>query len=284
MAIDPDNQRLFIAALGNDTVEIVDLATGRRSARLTAVQEPQGLAYSTSLKRLFVASGRTGRVDAFDDHLRAPVGHVGGLEDADNLRYEVRTGRLYVGYAHHLGVLDAATMTLIAQIALAGHPEAFELETAGPRIFVNVPSAQQIAVVDRVLGKVVATWDVGDDRANFPMALDESQHRLIIATRRPATLQVYDTETGQRVARITIAGDADDLFLDHDRQRIYVICGEGVIDVVQRSEGDRYVTLGQVRTAPGARTGLLAAARRMLFVAVPARGALPAEIRSFPIE
>jgi len=284
MAIDPVRHRLFVAALGNDTVEVVDIEAGRRTASLVSMNQPQGVAYASKLDRLYVASGRGERVDAFDETLRAPVGSVASLEDADNLRYESARDRLYVGYGHALAVIDATTMKPVAEIALADHPEAFQLEAGGPRIFINVPGARQIAVVDRTLNKVVATWEVGDDRANFPMALDEGTHRLMIATRHPAALLVYDTETGRRVARVPIAGDADDLFFDGDRQRVYAICGEGVIAVVQREKADHYVAIGQVITARGARTGLFDSSSRMLFVAVPAHDAAPAEIRAYRVD
>jgi len=281
--IDLDGERLFVAALGNDTVEVVDLRAGRRSARLEHLQEPQGVAYVPTAKRLFVANGRGARVDVFADAPLASAGHVEGLEDADNVRYEPSSGRIYVGYGSALAAIDASTLKLVAQLKLAGHPESFQLGSRDSRIFVNVPTARQIAVVDRNKQSVLATWSLGDMKANFAMALDEPEHRLFVATRQPAALLVHDTETGKRVANLSIGGDADDLFFDAERKRIYVICGQGVIDVVQQRDADHYQSVAQVPTAPGARTGLLAAARKTLYVAVPARGPSPAEIRVYAV-
>jgi hypothetical protein len=282
--IDLDGGRLFVAALGNNSVEVIDLRAGRSSVRLEHLREPQGVAYVREAKRLFVASGESGRVDVFAGDSLTPVGHVDALEDADNMRYEPASGRIYVGYGSALAVLEAPTMQLVSRIKLAGHPESFQLESTGSRIFVNVPNAQQIAVVDRKQGKVLATWDLGEARANFPMALDEVKHRLFVATRRPAALLVYDTETGMRVASVPIGGDADDLFFDGERKQVFAICGEGVITVVQQQDADRYVALGQVRTAPGARTGLFVATQRTLYVAVPAQQSAPAEIRGYKVK
>lgn len=281
--IDLDGERLFVAALGNDTVEVVDLRAGKRSARLERLQEPQGVAYVPEGKRLFVANGRGGRVDIFEGAQLAAAGHVDGLEDADNARYDRHSGRVYVGYGSALAAIDVATLKLAAQIKLAGHPESFQLESGGSRVFVNVPSARHIAVVDRTRQSVLATWSLGDTKANFPMALDESRRRLFVATRQPAALLVYDTETGKLVASLPIGGDADDVFFDAERKWIYVICGQGVIDVVQQRDADRYQSVAQVPSAPGARTGLFVAARKTLFVAVPARGPSLAEIRSYAV-
>jgi hypothetical protein len=281
--IDLDGERLLVAALGNNTVEVIDLRAGQRSARLEHLQEPQGVAYVPEAKRLFVAPGRGGRVDVFAGAGLAAAGHVDGLEDADNVRYERSSGRVYVGYSSALAVIDAPTLKLVAQIKLAGHPESFQLAGGDSRIFVNVPDARQIAVIDRSKQAVIAAWSLDDMKANFPMALDEPDHRLFIATRQPAALLVHDTESGKRVANLSIGGDADDLFLDAERKRIYVICGQGVIDVVQQRDADHYQIVAQASSAPGARTGLFVAARNTLYVAVPARGPSPAEIRVYAV-
>lgn len=281
--IDLDGERLFVAALGNDTVEVIDLRAGKRSARLERLPEPQGVAYVPEGKRLFVANGRGGRVEIFEGAQLAAVGHVDGLEDADNVRYDHHSGHLYVGYGSALAVIDAVTLKLAAQIKLAGHPESFQLESGGSRVFVNVPDARHIAVVDRNRQSVLAKWSLGDMKANFPMALDESSRRLFVATRRPAALLVHDAVTGKLIASLPIGGDADDIFFDAEHKLIYVICGEGVIDVVQQRDANRYQSVAQVPSAPGARTGLFVAARKTLYVAVPARGPSPAEIRVYAV-
>jgi len=171
--IDLDGERLFVAALGNNTVEVIDLRAGKRSARLEHLQEPQGVAFVPESKRLFVANGRSGRVDVFAGAPLAAAGHVDGLEDADNVRYERSSGRVYVGHGSALAAIDTASLKVAAQIRLAGHPESFQLANGDSRIFVNVPNARQIAVVDRNRQSVLATWTLGDVKANFPMALDE---------------------------------------------------------------------------------------------------------------
>jgi DNA-binding beta-propeller fold protein YncE len=281
--IDLDGERLFVAALGNDTVEVIDLRAGQRSARLEHLQEPQGVAYVPEGKHLFVANGRGARVDVFAGAPLAGVGHVDGLEDADNVRYDRTSGHVYVGYGSALAAIDAETLKLAAQIKLAGHPESFQLESGASRIFVNVPKAQHIAVIDRNKRSVLATWSLDDKKANFPMALDEPEHRLFVATRQPAALLVHDTQTGKLVADLSIGSDTDDVFFDGERKRIYVICGQGIIDVVQQRDADHYQTVARVPSAPGARTGLFVAARKALYVAVPARGPSPAEIRVYAV-
>jgi hypothetical protein len=105
---------------------------------------------------------------------------------------------------------------------------------------VNVPRAGHVAVVNRDSGKVQATWVLNDAASNYAMALDEAGHRLFIATRAPALLLTYDTRSGRRMARTPTCGDADDLFFDQAAKQLYVVCGEGRVDVV-KPKGDSYV-------------------------------------------
>ena len=284
LGVDVDGERLFVAALGNDTVEVVDLRSGRRTIRLEHLREPQGVGYVADTKQLFVANGGSGRVDVFAGPELAAAAHVERLEDADNVRYDGDGNRIFVGYGRAMAVIDAASSKLLRRIELAGHPESFQLESSGPRIFINVPTAGQIAVVDRRDGSAIATWSLGDMKANFPMALDEPDRRLFVATRRPAALLVYDIDNGRRIASLPIGGDADDLFFDAEHKRIYAICGQGVVDVVQQRDPDRYETAVRLTTMPGARTGLFVPSRKTLYVAVPAHAASPAEIRAYAVK
>jgi len=281
--IDLEGNRLFVAALAAGSLEVIELRTGKRIARFAGLSEPQGLAYLPARRRVVVASGGSGRVEAYESAPSA-VASVGNLDDADNVRFDARSDRLFVGYGRALAVLDPQTLAVTGRIELPGHPEAFELEASGRRVFVNVPSAGQIVVIDRQSSTIASTWAVTGAAGNFPMALDDSSNRLYVATRRPALLQSYDTTTGKRVAEVPICADPDDLFFDTQRRQLYAICGQGVVEVVRRREGDRYEVVERLETAPGARTGLFVPRLSTLFVAVPARARAAAQIRAYTIK
>jgi len=156
-----------------------------------------------------------------------------------------------VGYGKGaLRLLHANSGEPAGDIPLSGHPESFQLDASGQRAFVNVPTARQVAVVDRAKRKVLATWPIPGAKANFPMALDEQGGRLFVGARPPAVLLVYNTDTGKNVARLPIGGDADDVFFDAQRKRVYVICGSGRIDVLRRKTADRYAHETSIKTAP----------------------------------
>lgn len=284
MAIDLDGRRLFVAALGAGTVEVVDLKAGKRIDEIGGLHGPQGVVYLPGAGLVFVSNGAGGGVQAFAPGTALPVVAADALADADNLRFDPAESRLYAGTGNALAILDPVTLQIVKRIALANHPEAFELEKTGRRIFVNVPGAHHIAVVDRDRGSVTGTWEIADASQNFAMALDEPNHRLFVTTRKPSLLLVYDTRTGQRTAKLPICGDADDLFFDDRRLQLYAVCGEGFVEVIRQKDADHYEIRERTTTSRGARTGLFVRELSTLFVAVPATDGSAAEIRAYVLQ
>jgi len=285
LALDAAGERLFVCALGNNTVEVLDLQKGERIHSITGLSAPQGIAYIPELNRFFVANDKGGIFKIYDGKSYQTVGELDFKDDADNVRYDSATKQIYVGFGSGgIGIINAAAGEQVGLIKLAAHPEAFELEKRGNRIFVNVPNARHVAVINRDKGEVVATWKTGDASANFPMALDETNHRLFIGCRSPSKLVVLNTESGNLVASIGISSDTDDIFYDSKRHRIYAICGAGKIDIIEQTSADAYKALAKIDTANGARTGLFVPERDTIFVAVPHRGSQEAEIRAHQIE
>lgn len=270
--------QLFVAGLGADAVQVIDLGTSRPMQQLR-VSKPQGVTYSEALKRVYVANGHSGTVEAFEGSTRVGVAH--DLPDADNLRLDERSGLLYVGYGGALAALDARTLAVTRRFALPGHPEAFEL--AGDHIYVNVPPVNAVIVLNRDAGTTAATWNFASASANFPMAADLAASRLFVATRRPAGLVVFDMNSGRRVAELPICADADDIFVGGGEQ-IYTVCGDGHINVIHASSPNRYRVTQRVATLDGARTSLFVPALRQLFVAAPARGDRQAQVLIFGVE
>ena len=284
-ALDPSGERLFVCALGNNTVEVLDLRKGERIHSITGLGAPQGIVYIPELDRLFVANDKGGICKIYDAKSFQTVGELNFKDDADNVRYDDGTKKIYVGFGSGgIAAVNAPDGKQIGSIKLSAHPEAFELEKNGKRIFVNVPNARQVAVIDRDKGEIVATWKTDLAFGNFPMALDETNHRLFVGCRLPAKLVVLNTESGDVVTKTDISGDPDDVFYDNKRHRIYAICGAGKIDVIEQTDPNTYKASGKIDTASGARTGLFVLEQDVLFVGVPHNGAQQAEIRAYQIE
>jgi len=284
MSADPERQRLFVAATGNDTVEVLDLRNGKKLESITGCAKPRGVLFLPKPNLLYVAGAGDGQLKIYDCNSFRSIKTIGSLPDADNIRFDAPSSRVYVGYgAGALGVVNAMTGVQTYSIRLSGHPESFQIERVGSRIFVNVPTAGHIAVVDRLNRSVSATWIIKKYEGNFPMALHEADHRLFIGYRKPARLVVLDTTAGKAVADLEISGDADDLFYDAKRKRIYVSCGEGFINVIEQTDANTYNLLDKLPTSPGARTSLFVPELDSFLVAVPKRDQQPAEIRVYQL-
>lgn len=289
-AFDPKN-RLFVSALGNNTEEVIDLGAQRVVHTITGIPTPQGVAYSPETNKLFVASAK-GKLYIYDGTSFDAITSIDFGGDVDNLRYDAAQKRVYVGYgddaAAAIAMIDAVTnKRLDEEYKLGAHPESFQLESDGPNIYVNLPDLKQIAVINRQT-RAITRWKLTVE-SNFPMALDEPDHRLFIASRTPSQMMVFDTNSGHLVATLPCVQDSDDLFYDPARRRIYVAGGEGYLSVFQQTDPDRYTLLAKVHSALGARTaGYVGKVGKKafdrLYVAVPARAKQGAEVWIFTVQ
>lgn len=270
LAFDSSTQRLFIAALGNNSIEVVDLKTSKVIHSITGLSEPQGLAFIPEKNTLFVANGSNGSFDIFNTATYQKLSSIQLAGDADNVRYDPINKKVYVGYGEGgIAIIDATTLKLEADINILGHPESFQLDIPARRIYVNVPDKQQVEVIDLDKQKVVDRWKLTEARANFPMALDAANHRLFIGCRHPAKLLVLDTQTGKLVTNVEIDGDTDDIFYNQTDSSIYVSCGGGYLDIIKQQGGNQYTQTEKLTSRSGARTSLFIPQITMLVIASP---------------
>jgi DNA-binding beta-propeller fold protein YncE len=281
MAADLKRQRLFVAELGNDTVGIVDLTNLKLIHRITGLKEPQGVGYEPSSDTLYVANARDGSVQLFDGSAYKATGRIELGSDADNIRIDAATHRVLIGYGSGaLAVIDPSTRKKVGDISLKAHPESFQINPDTSQIFVNLPDDRGIAVVDHVSQKQTGKWPLANRGANFPMALDPARRHVLVIFRSPAELGVFSMTGGKPIATIEACGDADDLFIDSKRARVYVSCGAGFLDVLEAKDAT-YRRIARIPTVSGARTSLFVPEMDRLLVAVRASSGEPAAIWIF---
>jgi DNA-binding beta-propeller fold protein YncE len=281
----PKRRLLIFAALGNNSMEIVNTFQARDVQSIKGLNEPQGVLYVPGLDKIFVANAGSGVVKVYDGKtyaLRKSV-ELGDESDTDNLRYDEDSKRVFVGIVGGIAMIDPMAETHVGKDlkGSGGHSESFQLEKKGSRIFVNVPEDGSVVnVIDRKTGDLTK-WGLNGVKANYPMALDEDNHRLFIVTRRPPFLMVLDTDTGKEVARVPVGGSCDDVYYDAERKRIYALGGEGFISVVQQIDPDHYTLSANIPSAVGVRTGIFYGTS--LYVGVPASGVEPAQIWNYAV-
>ena len=285
---DAKRKRLFVSALGNNTLEVIDVFAGRVVHSIKGLAQPQGPLYVPGVDKLYVANAEDGKVRVYEGATYTLRKTIDFGKDPDNMRYEEASKTIFVGFGEDDGgiaMIDPKTDERVGQVyKTEGHPESFQVEAKGGRIFVNVPDAGNVVeAIDRKTG-AMEKWPVNGLRGNYAMALNEEGHRLFTVTRKTPMLVVFNTETGAEVARFRAAGECDDIFFDASRKRVYVIGAEGFISVFQQNDPDHYELLASVPTGIGIRTGYFFVKRDRLYVGVPAKGIEPAQVWTFEAE
>jgi DNA-binding beta-propeller fold protein YncE len=285
---DAKRRRLIVSALGNNTVEVIDVFAGRVIQSIKGLNEPQGPVYVPGFDKLYVASAGDGKVRVYSGATYVLLKTLDFGEDPDNVRWDATSKKVWVGYGDDdgaIGAIDPATDGRVGtDFKTGGHPESFQVETSGGRIFANVPDAGMVVEsIDRKTG-AVAKWPLNGLKGNYAMALNEADHRLYTITRKVPMLVVLDTESGREIARLPAAGECDDAYFDEGRKRIYVIGAQGFISVFQENDPDHYELLENVPSAVGVRTGYFFARRDRFYVGVPAKSNEPAQIWTYEAE
>jgi DNA-binding beta-propeller fold protein YncE len=268
---------LLVAELGNNSLGVVDLAARKTLRTIAGLSEPQGVGYEPAGDTIYVANAGDGSVSVYNADDFTAVGRIELGDDADNIRIGRAGKQVLVGYGRGaIAVIDPATRAKAAEYRLRGHPEGFQIDASGTQLFINVPDAREIAVIDlaNAAARSVATPGL---RGNFPMAVDPEAKRVLAVFRSPSVLLALSIPDAQVAAKAETCGDADDLFADAKRHRVYVICGAGTVDVFAAS-GAGYERLARVPTVSGARTGLFVPELDRLFVAARAGSNEPAAI------
>jgi hypothetical protein len=272
MDFDPARQIIFVAALGNNTLEVIDIGNSGTLHSITGLDEPQGVAYVPQQHEIFVANGGNGacyfyNTDNFQKTRTIPLG-----SDADDVRFDSSRELIYVGYGSGgIAKIDARTHQLLKKVSLPAHPESFQLDESTHKIFVNLPNVNQIAVIDADSFLLKNTWKRLNPSANFPMAVDPNNHHVIIGYRSPPALEIVD-ETGQSLNTYPMAGDADDLYYDDVKNRIYISGGDGTLNIFEMTDPLTCKQIAGIPTRKGARTSFFIPSSQTFIIASRASG------------
>lgn len=267
LALDELHSRLFLANLSNNSLDVVDLKAERLVRQIPGQKKIQGIAYVPDLDRIFVGAGEDGKCNVFDGRDYQLLQSI-PVPDADNVRYRAATHTIYVTGEDGLTAIDAKTLKVSATVRLPGPPEGLQIDSDRNRLYVNTHKPSQVTVVDLRTHKVTAQYPIKSAESNFPMALDLKGQRIFVGCRRNPSIIVTDARKGDEIAVVPIPGDTDDLYFDGKNRRLYAICGEGFIAVVQQGEKE-FKLIEKIPTAKLARTGLFDAKSGHLYVVVP---------------
>lgn len=267
MSIDIKSGRLFIAALGNGSVEVIDLKSGKVIHSVTGLEEPQGVLYYAKTNSLFVTSAGDGTCRIFNasDFKLLKVIQLGS--DADNVRFDKKRDIVFVGFGSGgIAAIKPAGMKLIYKIDLPAHPESFQIDESKGFMFVNIPESREIEEINIDERKVIKKIKL-DVRGNFPMALDTLNHLIFIGSRSPSKVVSYDEVSLKKISESNISGDADDIYYDNTDSLIFISCGSGDLDIFKQISSENIILKESIKTSPGARTSLYVPVLNKLFIA-----------------
>ena len=287
-AVDLRANRLFIAATGNHSIEVVDLNSNKVIETIRGLGKPHGLAWIPETNRLYASDGAQGDLKIFEGSPLKLIKAIKLSEDADDMVYDAKTRLLYVGHGGsdqanpaQVAVLDTTSQTLMEQLPMATHPEGLEIDNVHDRIFVNIADSAEIAVIDGATHSLSHSWKITLAKDNVPLAFAEQPGLLFVACRTPGRLVVLDSKSGREISDLFADNGADDLFYDAELHRIYLIAGSGVVDAYELDANKAVRPLGVAHTSPGAKTGLFVPSQHALFLGVVATGGKEAEIRVY---
>jgi DNA-binding beta-propeller fold protein YncE len=268
MAVDNEHGRLLVANLSNNSLDIVDLKAGKLVKQIPDQKKIQGVAYVPGLDRIFVGNGVSGECNVYDGRDYKLLKSI-KLPDADNVRYNPSTGLVYVEHAEQsLSVFDAKTYEPKTTIKLPGRPQAFQLESKRPRLYLNA-LPDHLVVIDTDKNAVLATHPLKLAQRGYPVTIDEANHRIFIGCREKAVVLVMDSESGKAITTVAIPEDIDDLFYDAKHKRLYASCGEGFLTVIRQRDADTYDILEKIPTVKLARTCLFDPVSGRLYLGLP---------------
>ncbi|HZU34659.1 MAG TPA: hypothetical protein VFA18_02050 [Gemmataceae bacterium] len=267
LTVDAAHARLFVANQSNDTLDVVDLRTGKLIKQITGQKEVHGVAWAPTLDRLFVGTGG-GTCNALDGRALKLL-KTFPVPDADNVRFDPRSNRVYVAGEKKLAVIDGRTLQPVGTVELPGSPEGFQVEQGKHRLYVNTSDPNEVAVIDTEKNTVTGRYPLKEVKAPEALAMDAHHRRLFVGCRQPSAIVVLDSESGKEITRVAIPGGVDDMFFDAERRRIYASCGQGFVAVLQQADADHYDLLAKIPTIKGAKTSFFDASRGRLYLAVP---------------
>jgi DNA-binding beta-propeller fold protein YncE len=267
LAADWKNSRLFVANQSNDTLDVVDVRNDRLLKQVPGQKQIHGIAYAADLDRIFVGNGE-GVCNALDGKDYSLLKSL-PVRGADSVRYDPRTHHVFVAGDKELVVIDAKTLERVTAVKLPASLHGFQIASKQPRAFVNTGSPCQVAVVDTDKNDLVACYPLAKDKGIGPLALDETNGRILVGLRGNPRLAVLDWESGKEVASVPIPEGSDDMFLDPESKRIYISCSSGFVAVIRQLDRDRYESVANLATTKGAKTSTYDPTAKRLYVAVP---------------
>src|SRR5437868_7601908 len=278
--LDLRGNRLFLAAEEHKTVEVFDLRTGKRIHSVEGFGQPLMMVYLPEQNHLVVTDGGDSAVQLVDcktykiiKTIKLGEGVDHGVLNPVNKYYYVESGGGSNAPTHVLSIIDTKSFKKVGEVAgLPGSSnEGMVIDRAGKKLYVNLTGSDEVGVIDLSTRQLIARWALPDAHQAHAIALDEPNHRLFTATRKPPQFIVFNTDTEKVVTTLPCVGVNSDMSRDIARKRIYVT-GSDTASVFEQLDADHYAHIAEVPTAYRAKSSIFVPKLKRLYVADSGKG------------
>lgn len=249
---DPVNHRVY--ASHESQITVVNGLNGKVVGRILHIAGAHGVVTIPALNRGYADNGRTGEVTVFDLKTLKTLGQIPADKDSDGMAYDGATGKIAVvnGDSGNVSIIDAKTDKRLLNIPLDGSPEGVIADGRG-KLYINIEDKRQIVRIDLATDKLTARWPIPDCLKPHGLAVDPAKHRLFSSCLN-AKLVVVDANDGRIVDTLPIGHGTDTAVFDPKRNLIFSSNRDGTLSVIAEKSASDFEFLGNVPTAPGAKT------------------------------
>src|SRR5258705_5519846 len=278
--LDLKGNRLFLAAEDHKTVEVFDLRTGARIHSIEGFGHPLTMAYLPESNRLIVTNGDTDDLALVDCKSYKIINTLKLGKGVDHSAYNPVNKYLYVengggkdAKIHALAIVDTKSFKIVGEVpGLSGDSnEGMVIDRAGKKLYVNLTGSDEVGVIDLDTRQIIAKWPLPDAHVPHAIALDEPNHRLFTATRKPPQFIVFNTDTWKAVTSLPCVGVNSDMSLDVARKQIYITRSD-TASVFEQRDADHYEHIAEIPTAYPAKSSIFVTELKQLYVADSGKG------------
>lgn len=235
MAYNEKQGVVYLAALSNNTMEVVDLQNKKTIRSVKSLRQPIDVEYISNIDLVFVACLGDGLCRAFNTNTFKEETSFRFDNNVSLVRYSPAFQILYIGYGEGaIALIDGNTLKYKTTIKLPVHPEAMVIDENTAQMFVNLPKSREIGIIDLKNNILSRSFSMANVAENYPVAYDKTNKRLFVGCRKPAKLIVVNSEKGNKIAEVDIDGDVNVLYYDEARKQIYATCGDGYLHVIKQ--------------------------------------------------
>jgi DNA-binding beta-propeller fold protein YncE len=221
MGIDVFHHRLLAAHTGAQTLEVLDLKTGKPLPSVS-VGHAQGVASDPNGRMYFLGNEKDKNIVFVNAETLTKAGEVKVDGPVDAIAFDPKNGMLYAAQddGEQVWVIDVKSKAVVAHVKIPGTPEVIEYDPKTDRLYLNIKNKDVVVRIDPLTNKVDATWSTLPATSPHGLAIDAKNGRIYSAGRNGQVVSM-DISSGKVLSSSSIAEGTDQIAFDSSRGNLY---------------------------------------------------------------